>query len=232
MKTSSRMGLALSGLLLSSGSFLRAENPPPLVPTDVQLMMASFAANDEPAVADTTKYGVQVLLASPQDDFRSITAKTGLGVGAFVEQSLTPSSVIQTRADYVQYGRVTDPNGSSGNDFIPANALAVKADTASVGVDVRQYLPISNFRCLYVLAGVSATRFEFRADYVSSALDANGIPIPGVIEQKSKTSTKCGLAVGAGYDFQGRVALTVRYTMVPTDGSTLATVETGLSFRF
>jgi hypothetical protein len=63
-------------------------------------------------------------------------------------------------------------------------------------------------------------------------VDQNGIPIPGIVRYKDKTSVKIGLAVGAGVELYRGVALSARFTTVDISGVTYGALETSLSCRF
>ena len=181
-----------------------------------------------------TAYGAEVVLAAPLLSLRDLTGKTGRGLALFAEQPLSDSAIIQTRIGFINYPLVTKPTNPQTPHtypFIPDNSYSLSANATSLAIDVRQYLPLSLVKHIFVLAGLTATRYEFRANYDGSTTDANGVTVAEPMSEKVKTSTKCGFEVGAGYDFHG-VILTVRYAHLPMDGHSLAALETGLSVRF
>ena len=178
-------------------------------------------------------YGFQVYLARPLLNLRSMTNRTGIGGGLYMEEPLGPNTFLQSRIDYVDYKQVNNLASTNGLDFIPANVTALSANSATIGLDLRQYLPYSGMKRIYIIAGTSATRYEFQTLAPGTAVDQNGIPVPNVIlNTKTKTSLKWGVDIGLGYDLSSRWAVIARYTFLPVDGQSLAALEYGLRVRF
>lgn len=189
---------------------------------------APFLHADE--IPDPMRFGAEVLVASPLNDLRNMTGRTGLGGSLFAEQPFTNTSIIQTRASFITYGENKDLQAVRPYPFLPPKPLTLSINTAAISVEIRQYF--HHTQGPFVLGGLSATRYEFRSAYLGTAVDQNGITIPGQYESKVKTSTKVGLALGLGYDFDDSTALTLRYTTMPIDGASLSALQAGLSFRF
>ena len=181
-------------------------------------------------VRESLRFGMELLVAAPLGDLRDMSLKTGRGGALFAEQAFTDTSIIQTRISYLTFPDNKDVFIPKSYPFLPINPLSLTADATAIGVEVRQFFNAS--RGAFVLAGLSASRYEFRSSYRGTAVDQNGITIEGLYERKYKTSTKVGFALGLGYDFGTRASLTVRYTAMPIDGATLATAMGGLSVRF
>jgi len=181
-------------------------------------------------VRESLRFGMELLVAAPVGDLRDMALKTGRGGALFAEQEFTETSVIQTRISYITHPDNKDVFIAKSYPFLPVNPLTLTVNATALGVEVRQYLTRS--RGAFVLAGLSASRYEFRSTYRGTAVDQNGITLEGLYERKYKTSTKIGLSLGLGYDFGTRAGLTVRYTAMPIDGATLATAMGGLSVRF
>jgi opacity protein-like surface antigen len=178
----------------------------------------------------TYRYGVRFTTASPRQDFRDFTGRTGLGAGVFIETDAGSGWIAQTRFDYITFPQTNNPDYAAGPAATPAITLSV--DSASLGVDLRHPLSFAGLDRFYVLGGVMGIRYEFDASIPNTQVDQNGIPIAGILRYKDKTSFKLGLAVGVGFEIYRGLALTERYTTFDVNGTTLATLETSLSYRF
>jgi hypothetical protein len=183
-------------------------------------------------IVDLQRFGAQVVAATPRSDLQKMMPGTGLGGALFAEQNLTEDAIIQTRVQYLDFGKGQNLPGFQGNAYLPPAPLNLKANAATVAVEVRQYLPLTRFRTLYALAGLAGTRYEFRSTFQGTAVDANGITVPGLLQTKEKTSTKCAVLVGLGLDLDRTWGLGVRYSHMTIDGTALGTLETNLSVRF
>ena len=185
----------------------------------------------DPATAPSCRYGMRFLSATPRQDFREVLPRTGFGLGLFADADLGSGTTAQARFDFIRFPQ-TSRAGSQNLPGYPAPvpALALLADSAALGMDLRHGIP--GLGRVYGLAGVTAIRYEYDVAYAGNKVDQNGIPTPGIIRAKDKTSLKLGLAVGLGVDLWHGLALTGRYTAVDIDGFTFATLETSLSYRF
>jgi hypothetical protein len=177
-------------------------------------------------------YGVRILSALPSQDFKQITGRAGLGAGVFAEADGPPGTVLQTRLDYISYPQTNQPGNPGSSSYIPPNSLTLSANSLACGFDVRYYLPYPALGRVFLLGGVSAIRYEFQTSSAGVLMDQNGIPFNGIVRSKGKTSLKLGVAVGLGCDFGNHWALAERFTSIDIDGTTLATLETSLSYRF
>jgi len=211
-------GVLLFLLLAAGPAALRAEGPDDLPKAEL-----------EPPIA----WGLQGYLARPLLDLRAMGPRSGQGGGLFMEQRLTSSSFLQTRFDYSSYRQVDGLPTPNAFNPVPANVTSMAANAASLGADLRLYLPYPGLQSVYILGGMAAVRYEFRALATVTSLDPNGIPLPAApIEVKAKTSMKWGVDAGLGWELGRGVALTVRYTYVPIDGDALAALESGLRITF
>ena len=230
MKTVHGLGFASVLLVSASAPALLADPPVPFNgPAEAEPFTRDTILAADPI--DAVRYGIQLLAAAPGRDFRGMTGQTGTGLGLFLEKHVSGSVVIQTRLDYLSYPVSQGPGIASGFSFLPANNQSLSANSAALSVDVRQYLPWAPLKSVYGLAGVTAIRYEFRTTY-AGGLDQNGIPLTGLATFKGSTAGQLGWALGLGYDFDGSWALAARYSSVNINGSTLATTEAGLSYRF
>jgi hypothetical protein len=178
------------------------------------------------------RFGAQLVIATPRSDLARMIPNTGTGGALFVEQNLNEDTIIQTRFQYVAFGKAQNLTGFSGNAYLPPSPLSLTADATALAVEVRHFLPVTTFRHVYVLAGLSGMRYELRSTFQGTAVDANGITVAGVQESKLKSSTKLAVTVGLGLDFDRTWGLGMRYTHMPIDGTTLGSLETNLSVRF
>ena len=216
-------------LLVAAGTLhLAAAAPEGEAPGPESFDTNAFLGTDR---IDVVEYGIRALVSFPKLDLRNRTSNRGVGGGVFVEKHFAESTIVQTRLDFISYPETHDLPVPNAFSFIPANSRSFAADSMALGVDVRQYLPLPDFPGLYVLAGVMGINYQFKTTY-TGGLDQNGIPTTGLNTFKGKTSPRIGVALGLGYDFNGSVAFTVRYTNVVIDGTSFATVESGLSYRF
>jgi hypothetical protein len=184
----------------------------------------------EPEAPAPYRYGIRVLSATPAQDFRDVDSRAGFGGGLFMEAPVGSGWIAQTRFDYILYPQVNQPYLTPVSRYTLPNALTLSADSAGLGVDLRH--PVAGLKGLYVLVGMTGIRYEFQTSAASSQIDQNGIPIPGIVRYKERTSVKLGLALGAGLELYPGLALSERFTTVNILGTTFGALETSLSYRF
>ena len=230
MKNPRGMGMILAFAL--GGACLAQDADPTLA--QVSLLdgntLPSKAEIDAEALAT---YGVNLYLARPVFDLRAMIPRNGQGGGLFMEEHLTPRSVLQTRIDYVAYRQVDFPVPTN-LPLVPSGTTALITNAVAIGADYRMYLPYDFLKQFYLLAGMSAVRYEFRAmSTPTPTLDPNGIPLPATpVEVKDRTSVKWGFALGLGWTFHTGYSLTGRYTYVPISGTNLGALEFGVRASF
>jgi len=188
------------------------------------LLASSLLHAEDPE--PVTRFGLQVTVSAPRQDLRDITSRNGLGGGISFEQEMEGGWSLRTRFDYVAFREDQGMTRSRLAAFAPPNALRIAADQASLGMEVRGYLP--GQRKVFVLGGLMGTRLEFRTLLPADPGDEASLPTWG----KEKTSFKLGMAAGAGYRFSDGYALSLRYGVIPYDGLSLTTVEAALEVRF
>lgn len=175
------------------------------------------------------RFGVHLLLARPQMDFRTATTRNGWGVGLFAENPFTAHTVLQTRLDFIQFPEVRAfPRGTP--PYAPTGLRSLDARSIALGLDLRYALPYDWLNRVYLLAGVSAARYEFRF-YAPDPAPAD-TAIPEILRSKEITSIKLGGALGAGVTLSPRWTLAARYTYLRMDTFNLAALEASLGFRF
>jgi hypothetical protein len=213
--------------LLPPGAPLRAQDP-------------SLTLQEEPA--NVTRYGIFLGAATPLLEFRDASAKTGKAIGFLAERNLGPHAMIQTRLDYVQYPETRDFSVKQQSQLLPRSPLSFSANTFTVSAEIRHHLDKIGLHPVYLSGGISAVRYEFRSSGLDTAVDQNGVPLPGIVRIKAKTSVKMGLTLGAGYEFSPSFSLYTRYSYTTLDRTalegfaldrtSLASLQTGLSVRF
>ena len=183
-------------------------------------------------VLNDTQYGLSAAGVAPLQDLRDVTGKSGYQLGLFAENKLNPTTYLQTRLDFTRFPETRDLARSRPVKFLPTGALTLSANATALSVDVRHLLPYRGLRDVFLIAGVSLIRYEFSSTAPGTAVDQNGIPIPGLIQAKVKTSLKLAGVVGAGYQLSPHWTASARYTLMPIDGALLATLAVGAGVRF
>ena len=186
----------------------------------------------EPDDATPYHYGIRFLAATPRQDFRVLDSRTGYGGGLFVEAPTGSGWIAQTRFDYLTFRQVNQPNAKAIAAYTVPSPLTLAVDSAELGVDLRHALPVAGLERCYGLVGASAIRYEFETSGPNTTVNQNGIPFTGIVRYKDKTPIGLGLALGVGVEIWRGLALTERYTTADIDGTTFATWETSLSYRF
>jgi hypothetical protein len=185
----------------------------------------------EPAEA-SLRYGASLVAAFPRQALQTAKLRTGLGIGLFAESDPAPGTTLQTWIQFVRFPQADNPPQGVLNDYLDPDSLTVAANTFSLGVDARLHLPRPGLERVFVMAGLLVSRFEFQSSRVEMVTDASGQVVAQTVRRTDSTPFKLGLSVGAGVDLHKNVTLTLRYSHVPLPGLTLATLETGLSYRF
>jgi hypothetical protein len=180
----------------------------------------------------TTRYGIQLLASTPRQALQNAGIKPGFGIGLFAESETAPGIVVQTRLDFIRYPQGNHPDPSVLPDYVRADALTLAGNSLALGVDVRLRLPYPRLEKLFVLAGVSAIRYEFQSSSITVVPGPGGRPVDQNVRSAETTPIKLGLAVGAGVDLGKDWAFTLRYTHLALEGGNFATLEPSLSYRF
>lgn len=194
------------------------------------MVLACGCGAAEPGGPVPYRYGIRLELAAPGQDFRDISSRTGFGGGLFVEAPVGSGWIAQTRFDYISFPQTNQPHAASISQYTTVNPLTLSMDSAALGVDLRH--PVPGLKGFYGLVGATGIRYEFQSSSARTQIDQNGIPIPGIIRYKDRTSVKLGLALGLGFELYRGLALSERYTTVNIFGTTFAALETSLSYRF
>jgi len=178
----------------------------------------------------TYRYGLRLSAATPRQDFRDISASTGLGGGLFAESEVSPFTTLQTRFDYIAFPQNNRPNGAGIPAWTAPNPITLSANSTALGIEVRH--AYSGIPWFSLTAGLMGIRYEFDTSAASTLIDQNGLPVTGITRVKRKTPVKLGLSVGVAFEpFRGLV-LAERFTTASIEGTTFATLEASLSYRF
>jgi hypothetical protein len=206
-----------------------------LGPALVASALAAQAAAVDPAGSFpliTTRYGIQVLAATPRQALQTAGLRTGFGLGLFAESETAPGIFVQTRLDFIRYPQANRPDPTVLPDYVRPDALTLAGNSLALGIDVRLRLHHPRLERLFLLAGVSATRFEFQSSSVVVVPGPGGRPVDQNVRSAETTPIKLGLAVGAGVDLGKDWVFTLRYTHLALEGGNFATLEPSLSYRF
>lgn len=179
-----------------------------------------------------TRYGIQVLVATPRQDFQAAGSRTGFGLGLFAEAELAPGTVAQTRFDFIRYPQSNRPDTRFLPPEVGTGGLSLASNAVALGVDLRHYLGRLGLQRAFILAGVMGMRYEFQTSDAVVVPGPQGQPVATAVRAKDATPFQLGLAVGLGCDIDRNWAVTLRYTSMSYEGSSLATLEGGLSYRF
>ena len=178
----------------------------------------------------TYHYGIRLSAATPRQDLRDLTARTGFGAGLFAEAEYSPSTTVQTRFDYLSYPQNNRPNASGIPAWTAPNPITLAASSTALGLEFRH--AFAGFQRFSLTGGLMAIRYEFDTSSASTLIDQNGLPVAGITRVKRNTPLKLGLAAGVGFELLRGLALAERFTTASIEGTTFATLETSLSYRF
>lgn len=202
---------------------------PALAPLLALCLSPAVARADEP-FEEPLHFGLQVTAASPRQDLGDLSRKGGAGGGFFVEEDQGGGWSCRARFDFLTFGQSGVARGAAAAALLPSGAQRLSGNLFSIGGEARWR--VKGLPGLVLLGGAFGSRWEYRTTGPTGLVDANGIPVPGTVERKDRTSFKLGLAGGAGYALSERLTLTMRYTATNLGGITLATLEGGLDYRF
>lgn len=169
-----------------------------------RLALASLVTLSGAALsAQDAHFGVQGQVNLPMGDLKDfVDSKPGVGAGIHGTFDLGSGSVLRPRFDFTVYPKAT------------VNALDNKADNLNLGVDYLYYFEGKSSEGFYVTGGASAVRWHF---------DTAGF---------SETTTRLGVAVGVGYQWNATFGTELRYMTSKVDGSTVDNLQVGATIRF
>jgi hypothetical protein len=168
-----------------------------------RLTLASIVAAGAALSAQDAHFGVQGQVNIPLGDLKDfVDSKPGLGVGVHGTFDLGSGSVIRPRFDYNVYPKAT------------VHSLDNKADNVNLGADYLYYVDGKSTEGFYLTGGLSAVRWHF---------DTNGF---------TEDTTRLGVALGGGYQWNSTFGTELRYTTSKVDGNTVDAIQVGATIRF
>lgn len=161
-----------------------------------------------PLKAEEPRFGVQGLVNAPLGDLKDfVDSKPGVDLGVHGTFDLGAGNMIRPRLDY--------------NYFPDATLSGIKNTATNFGLGVDYlYFIAGKPEGLYFTGGLSAVRWSFSSD------------APGYGKLTTDT-TKLGVAVGAGYQWNATLGTEARFTTSKvSDGFTADALQAGVTIRF
>ncbi len=177
------------------------------------LVAAALAA---PALVaqEGPRFGLQAGLSLPQGDLKdAVDSKMGFSGGAHMTVGFAGGHMLRPRVDYVWF-----PEYSVS---MPGASASTKISGLSAGADYLYFVE-GKPQGFYLTGGLALV--QWKTEVSGSFL--------GYSVSASDTTTKLGIAVGAGYQFNRTVGAEVRYQTSKAEDITLDTLQLGLTFRF
>lgn len=176
--------------------------------TRLSLALAALVALALPLKAEEPRFGMQAAVNAPLGDLKDfVDSKPGFGVGVHGTFDLGYGHMIRPRADF--------------NVYPQANFSGIKnnASNFGLGADYLYFLAGKPER-LYLTGGLSAVRWSFSND------------VPG-FGKVSNNTTKLGIALGVGYQWNRTVGTEGRYTTSKVgENFTANALQAGVTIRF
>ena len=171
------------------------------------LAALAAAALAAPLKAEEPRFGVEGLVNLPLGDLKDfVDSKPGFTVGAIGTFDLGAGNVLRPRLDYTSY-----PNANLTN-------LRNEATNVELGCDYL-YFFAQRPEAFYLLGGLSAVRWSFSSD--------------AGLGKVSTDTTKMGLDLGGGYQWNRTVGTELRYTRSKIGSDfTAHAVQAGVTIRF
>lgn len=180
-----------------------------LVLTAAALAAPALSAQEGP------RFGLQAGLNLPQSDLKdAVDSKIGFNVGAQVTFDLRGGHMVRPRLDYTWFPEYTVSGGGA--------SASTKLSNLSLGVDYLYFVD-GKPQGFYVTGGLAAMKWKMEVDAT--------IPGFGSVSA-SEDTTKLGLAVGVGYQFNKTVGAEVRYLKSSAWQADLDMIQLGATFRF
>jgi len=171
------------------------------------LAALAAAALAAPLKAEEPRIGVEGLVNAPLGDLKDfVDSKPGFSVGVLGTFDLGAGNMLRPRLDYTSY-----PNANLAN-------LRNEASNVALGCDYL-YFFAQRPEAFYLLGGLSAVRWSFSTD--------------AGFGKVSTDTTKVGLTLGGGYQWNRTVGTELRYTTSRIDsGFTANALQGGVTIRF
>lgn len=197
-----------------------AMKPSSLLFSGVLLVLAGAAA---PLQAQEVRYGLQIHGNVPMGDLKGAAdSKVGFGGGGHMTIDFGEGHLLRPRLDYVVYPENKAFGGSA--------SVKSKVSDASLGLDY-----IYDFGGkdggFYLTAGLAWHRWKAEYDY---AVPADGGSV--VSSTDSSTSSKIGVAAGAGFNFNTSFSVEARYVATKflqgSEDRTAGAMQVAALYRF
>ncbi len=172
------------------------------------LATLAAAALAAPLKAEEPRFGVQGMVNAPLGDLKDfVDSKPGLGVGVHGTFDLGAGNMIRPRFDF--------------NYFPEATLSGIKNNATNFGLGADYLFFIAGKpEGFYLTGGLSAVRWSFSSE------------APGYGKISTDT-TKLGIAVGGGYQWNETVGTELRYTYSKIDSNFSAdALQAGVTIRF
>ena len=160
-----------------------------------------------PLKAEEPRFGVQALVNAPLGDLKDfVDSKPGVGVGVHGTFDLGLGNMVRPRLDFNVYPEANFPG------------LKNNASNLSLGADYLYFIA-GRPEGLYLTGGLAAVRWSFSQD--------------AGFGKVSTDTTKLGLALGAGYQWNRTVGGELRFTSSKVDSGFQAdALQVGVMLRF
>jgi hypothetical protein len=172
------------------------------------LATLAAAALAIPLKAEEPRFGVQGLVNAPLGDLKDfVDSKPGVDVGIHGTFDLGAGNMIRPRLDY--------------NYFPDATLSGIKNTAYNVGLGADYlYFIAGKPEGFYLTGGLSLVRWSFETK-------------DPVLGNATTDTTKLGVAVGAGYQWNRTLGTEARYTTSKvSDGFTADALQAGVTIRF
>lgn len=175
--------------------------------TTAATILILLAATSLNLRAESPRYGVQGLVNIPLGDLKDyVDSKPGPGVGIHGTFDLGEGHMLRPRLDFSVF-----PEASFAT-------LKQTATNLSLGGDYLYFIA-EKPEGLYFTAGLAAMRWSFETKVDTT--------------KTTSTTTKIGVAAGAGYQWNATVGTEVRYVHSPiTSDFRAAAIQAGVTVRF
>ncbi|HEY3401046.1 MAG TPA: outer membrane beta-barrel protein [Geothrix sp.] len=175
--------------------------------TPSPVILAILAAAALSLQAEAPRYGVQGLVNIPLGDLKDfVDSKPGPGVGVHGTFDLGDGHMLRPRLDYTLY-----PEASFASVKQSATSLSLGGDYL--------YFIAGKPEGLYLTGGLAAMRWSFESKDALSKVTSN--------------TTKLGLAIGAGYQWNATVGTEARYVHSRiARGFQADALQAGVTIRF
>jgi opacity protein-like surface antigen len=189
-------------------------------------LLAAGAAHGQ-----SPRFGLQGTLSIPSADLKSVTSSGGYGAALTLDLLLSGGHVLRPRFDYIYYREKTTTDSFSLGSITYRYTDKYSINSAGLGLDYAYYVA-GRPEGFYLVAGVHQSRYEIKDTYSASVTGQPTI----TDENRDKSKSKLGYALGAGYDFNRNWGAQLRLTSVDladaSEKSSFNAYNFGVTYRF